>query len=248
MTRNRRLIRDDEGDNAKLLNLAVYQGIVDTRIHPFDDDAWPVELLQQTIADSQRVGSSYHPDLYAEQTSRRHVESNLPLATHDPITEYWAIELARLVVQDDAIGFLDSVEQVLKDVNGDYYPTSQDYWGSPYSDIADVAGCRWYLKVEDYDSYDGARLNFTRATPIDPWGDLPGAPYAERFEIDGIWYPAHCPTSRGLHWLIPSNSVLRFYLITPPTTLYTWQATGRLRATIQSALCDQAVQNARRLP
>lgn len=246
--RDKERFADQQSDDDKRwLQKAINDGIVDVRLGPFDDDNFPVGLFSLLRGWHDQGPPSFPtPELYADSNSRNFQESILPPATHPDVTEHWAIELGRLFVPHGSIGFMENLEQVLFDVDGNHFPTSSEYWGSPYSQFPDVSGCRWYLMIEHFDQFDGQRVNFQSATPIDPLRSLPGAPYAEKWEIDGIWYPALSPSARGMKWLIPQNRVLRFFMITPPTTLYRWVAGGRLSACTQSTYSPEAAQNARK--
>lgn len=242
------MFSDQLSDESKRwLHTAIVDGIVDVRLGPFDDDNFPIGLFPLLRGwHDQGLPSKESPELYTDRRSRSFKESVLSRQTHTDIDEHWAIELARIIVPYGDIGFLECIEQVLADVDGSYYPTSSEFWGNPYSQLSDINNCRWYLKVQPVDTFDGQRINFQSATVIDPYQDLPGAPYAEKFEIDGIWYPAHCGQSRNLKMIIPQDTVLRFYMITPPTILYQWVAAGRLRAFTQSTFSPEAAQNARK--
>jgi hypothetical protein len=244
----RRSFADNIADESRAwLELAVNQGIVDVRLHPFDDDNFPIEIFGMVEDWAEDVQATYPtPDLYVEAKSRKIQESMLTPVLHvTPTTTRMVCEVARIIVPQGHIGFLQNIEQTLHDAAGNYYATSNQYWGSPYSVDPDVAGCRWYLTTQHFDSFDGAQFNNQALAAFDPYRDLPGSPYSEKFEINGIWYPAHAPTSKIDNWLIPQQTVLRLFFYTPPTSNFQWVAGGRLRAVTQSTFSEEAAHNAR---
>lgn len=243
-----RSFSDNLADESRAwLELAVDQGIVDVRLHPFDDDNFPVEIFDMVEDWYEDVPHPYPtPDLNVEAKSRRIQESMLTPVVHlDPIATSMACEVARIIVPQGHIGFLQSIEQVLLDQDGNYYATSNEYWGSPYSVLPDVANSRWYITTQPLDAFDGAQFNNQALATFDPYRDLPGSPYSEKFEINGLWYPAHAPTSKIDNWIIPQQTVLRLFFYTPPTVNFKWSAAGRLRAVTQSTFSREAAHNAR---
>jgi len=233
-------------DAATLLDYVVEQGIVDVRITPFNDDVFPFELfVDLPEAYARGVGDSQAYELSTDAKSRRWRESNFEPLTQPNMAQWWAVELARIVVPFGEVGFVESCEQVLYDVDGNYFPTNSVYWGSPFFADSDVDDCRWYLTIDNISHAGDARFNRTSVAAFDSTV-LPGSPYPDKYEIAGIWYPAHNSSANHLKWIVPHEKVLRFFFFTPPTAIWQWRAAGRLRAYTQSTFSPEAAANARR--
>lgn len=231
---------------SQVLRDAVADQVVDTVLAPFDGYTIPRSMFEWVV--NQQGADPQNPntfDLLQHPKSRRYQESILSAAEQPDMAEYWAVELARIVVPKGQIGFLTSIEQVLNDVDGNYYPTNVIYWGSPNYQLTDVDNCRWYLKLDYFDGLVPPRFNLTQAAPVMTSARLPGWGYTELAEIPGIWYPAHNANSSKLKLIIPGQRMLRFYFLTPPTNTYRWQASGRLRGYTQSTFSREAGANAR---
>lgn len=223
------------------------RGIFDTPLAPFDerDDRIKYASWFSKLWKIKRDKGNWQTyELWPAPQSHRWLENHLTPATHDPITDYWAIELARFFVPDGNIGYVTRIEQVVNDSDGSYYPSNVSYWGSPQFVDPDVDNLRWYLTLSYYGGTQPPRHNVTSTVPI-PVHSLPGAPYPDLNELDGIWYPAH--NCKNLNLLIPGARVLRFFLITPPTTNYTWQVSGKLSGYTQSTYQTAAVHNSREI-
>jgi hypothetical protein len=227
---------------ARTLQEAVHQGVIDTVMTEWPGAMIPAEMFHWVV--DQQSREPFNPnqnELYQHPVSQRHQESVFDVQTQPDITEYWAVELARIYVPEGVIGYLVGIDQVLNDVQGNYYPSNVTYWGSPHFVIPDVDNCRWYLRLDYFNGQQPARFNLSSAAPI-PTDRLPGFPYSELHEIPGLWYPAH--QDHPLKLLIPGQHMLRFYFVSPPTTIYQWQTMGRLRAYTQTTYSRAAQFNA----
>ena len=101
-----------------VLREAIEDEIVDTIISPFDGRSIPFKMFQWVV--SQQAIDPQNPhtyDLLTHPKSRRYQQSILPPAIHETTTDYWAVELSRIVVPKGQIGFLTSIEQVLNAVS-----------------------------------------------------------------------------------------------------------------------------------
>jgi len=183
-------------------------------------------------------------DLYGSDQSLRWQDNHLGMTTHETVAEYFAIEVARFSVPAGQIGYVQHLEQVVNDVDGNYYPTSNEYWGSPHFMLADVNNLRWFLKLDFYNGVQPPRLLMSSAVPI-PASSLPGYPYLDLPILNALWYPAHC--NRRIKMVVPGNRILRFFAYSPPTTVYQWQLGGRLAGYTQTTYQDEAKENARSL-
>lgn len=232
---------------SQVLRDAVQDEVIDTVLKPFDGRSIPLNMFEWVT--SQPLSEPRNPhtfDLYTHPKSRVYKESILSAQSQPDMAEYWAVELARIAVPHGSIGFVTGLEQVLNDVDGNYFPTNVVYWGSPNFTLSDVDNCRWYLTLDYFDGVEPARFNLSQAAPITA-GRLPGWGYSQLNEIPGIWYPAHNGNANKMKLIIPGQRILRFYFVTPPTTTYQWQASGRLRAYTQSTYSREAQANARML-
>lgn len=232
-------------ESADVLRAAFAHGLVDSDVIPFDPPSIPPEMFQWVESQRSRYQQNPHEfNLLEHPRSRRFQESSFPAATQPDPTENWAVEVARIVVPQGSVGFIESLEQVLNDASGSYYPTNQAFWGSPVFVDPDVDNCRWYLTIDYYDGLVPEPFEISGATAIGI-GRLPGAPYSELSEIDGLWYPANSPNAKHLQLIVPEMKMLRLFFMTPPTVTYTWQVRGRLTAYTQTTYCKEAANNAR---
>lgn len=233
--------------SSNIMRAAVRDGVAETLLDPFTFEEIPLEMFHWVLGKSSEklnVQDPNHFDLLQHPKSKRAQISTFPAATHPNITQYWAVELARIAVPQGSIGFLWGLEQVMNDAAGNYYPSNREFWGSPQFVLPDVDNARWYLTLDYYDGQLPDPFNHSGATPIDG-SILPGLSYPELFEIDALWYPAG--GNQSLNLIIPGARVLRFFFLTPPTTTYQWQVRGRLSAFTQSTFSDEAAKNARLL-
>lgn len=229
-----------------VLSDMIERGIYDTPL----DLSYPYDYAQYFhwfLAIGEKKRAWQNPQSYelwtAAQSQRWH-ESHLSARTQPDIAQYWAVELAQFPVPDGQIGFVRYLEQVVNDVNGSYYPTNVSFWGSPHFVDPDVDNIRWYLTISEYYGTLPQRFEQTSAVPI-PINYLPGHPYTDLPEIDGLWYPAHC--RKQLKLIVPGKHVLRFFMMTPPTTFYRWTVSGKISGNTQSTYQDCAIRNARRI-
>jgi hypothetical protein len=234
-----------EQQSSEFLSDLINGGFVDTTLAPFDARASRLKYFEwfQKIRQVKRHwGNQETYELWPAPQSQRWQESHLEAHTCVPETDHWAVEVARFAVPDGQIGFVKRIEQVVTDVSGSYYPTNVSHWGSPHFVLTDVDNLRWYLTISFYDGLLPARHIQQSAVAI-PAHALPGQPYTDLFEIDGLWYPAH--NNKPLKLIIPGGRLLRFFLITPPTTVYQWIVEGKLSGYTQSTYQLGAMKNAR---
>lgn len=234
---------DQQASN--FLSDLIYQNVIDTEFSPLDERRHYLKYFSwfRSVREKKHVhGNHTQYHLWTAAQSQRWQESHLSPQTQPDMANYWAIELAQFAVPQGHVGFVRKIEQVVNDVNGSYYPTNVSFWGSPTFVDPDVDNLRWYLTISPYYGAYPARVNFSSAGAI-PVHWLPGAPYADLYEIDALWYPAH--NSKHLKLIVPGKHVLRFFLLTPPTVTYQWQVSGKLSGNTQSTYQICAVQNAR---
>lgn len=232
---------------SEFLSDLINGGFVDTAFKPMNDRDQYIQYFQwfMGVATKKRMWQNQESyELLTAAQSQRWQESHLvPIAQPD-VDQYWAIELAQFAVPEGHIGFVKYLEQVVTDIDGSYYPSNVAFWGSPYFVDPDVANLRWYLKLSSFYGTLPARFNLSSAAPIQIH-TLPGAPYPELPIIDALWYPAH--KRSALKMIVPGRSVLRLYMVSPPTTTYHWVVSGKLSGTTQSTYQDCAIRNARRI-
>lgn len=233
-------------ERSQLMTDLIRQGIVDTILYPWGDrqviNSMRHVERQFPISSDNEDPNTFN--LASHPRSERWQEHYFAPVTHADPAEYWAVEVARIIIPQGELGILKTIEQVLYDVDGNYYATNKNYWGSPYNVLTDVANCRWYFKLEWFDGIQPEQFNLQSPNPIG-YNNLPGYPFPELQEIDALWYPAGGENTR-VKMLLPDARMLRFYFMTPPTTTYQWTVTGRLRALLQTTFCAEAAQNARR--
>lgn len=238
--------------SADVMRYAVATGIVDSPIDHILDGIIsadtlgevPAKMFDYVTGSPSDITNPNQENLYEHPKSRRLQEVRFAPIDQPVQAENWAVELARIVVPEGQVAFLESLEQVLLDFAGDYYPTNREYWGSPIFVDSEVAACRWFLTLDYFDGLQPPRHNVSGAT-LATISELPGWPYPDLNTIDGIWYPAHSPASHDLKLIIPGQRMLRFFFVTPPTVNYTWRAAGRMRAFIQSTYSSDAADNAK---
>jgi hypothetical protein len=229
-------------DSSEALRNAVNNGVVDTILSPFQEP-----YLQNLLSFVQGKKSLHVQDpktfeLASSNQSLRWQESQFEPQSQVALAEYYAVELAQFAVPKGSIGFVRYVDQVLNDVDGNYYPSNQEYWGSPHFVFSDIDNCRWYLTLDFFDGQMPAPFVLSSAVAFTSQS-LPGIPYTDLPQISRLWYPAH--SGKELKLLVPGNRVLRLFFYTPPTTLYRWQVMGKLSGWTQSTYTQQAKANAR---
>lgn len=227
------------------LDHAVKNGVVDTAIYPF---ANPIITGLLKYAGDRRGLHRQDPNTfepYEHPKSTAWQESSFEPKNHAPQTQFFCTELARFVVPRGQVGFINSIEQSVMDVNGSYYPTNQEYWGSPVSMLTDVNNIRWWLRLDYYNgSAPAAPYVFTSATAFSSEA-APGLPYPDMATIDALWYPSHL--RKPVKLIIPGMRMLRFFYFSPPTTTYQWKVRGRLTGYTQSTYSLESAVNSRRL-
>lgn len=230
-----------------MLDRLIKLGAIDTKFDPFPGQYWPPKYwdwfatVKNWPAHRQNKDSW---DLWPAAKSARWQEHRFAPITQDPVTDYWAVELARFAVPSGSVGFLRWIEQVVNDAGGNYYPSNVFYWGSPQFVLPDVDGLRWYLRLEMFNGTQPPRFEIYNAAPI-PSHALPGVPYSDLPVIDGLWYPAH--RKDNLKLIVPGGWQLRFFMIGPPCDDYQWQVSGKLSGNLQTTFQLAAIDNARGL-
>lgn len=222
---------------------AVQNGVVDTMIEPFGN---PMIAALLNWVDRRPATEQQNPhtfELWQSPQSQRWQENVLGLVEQPDMANWYAAELARFVVPKGQAGFVRVLDQVLNDVDGNYYPSNREYWGSPHFVTSDVDNCRWYLTLDFFDGLQPPPFTYVSAVPFAS-DILPGEPYPDLHEIPGLWYPAQGPRD-ALKLICPGNRMLRLFFFTPPTDVFRWQALGRLAGYLQSTYNRDAEQNAR---
>lgn len=227
-----------------VLRNAVADGIID--FYPYPKIGSAIEQAMTLIhSRSPLVFDPRNPDTYelaAHPRTKRHQEQSFPPYLQPDVADYWAIELARFTVPKGQVGFINTLEQVLFDSEGSYYPTNSSYWGNPHNLISDVDNLLWYLQIEYFDGTLPPRFNSSLTTPITR-ASLPGGPYGELDHIDGLWYAAQSPKT-DVNLIVPGHRMVRFFMISPPTDTYRWYAGGRLRGYTQTTYSAFSAENA----
>lgn len=223
------------------LSQAVANGVIDTVVTESFNDPYLCNLLGYP-KEKLRQQNPNSFELWEHSKSQRWQENILDPVIHTTTTDWFAVELARFVVPKGQIGFVRYIEQVVNDSAGSYYPTNNAYWGSPNFVLSDVDNLRWYLKLDYFNGALPARFTLSSTVPFTSQS-LPGMPYDDLHEINGIWYPAHL--NKELKLIVPGNRMLRLFFFSPPTTQYQWQVEGKLSGYTQSTYCSEAIDNAR---
>lgn len=183
---------------------------------------------------------------FAPQT-QRYVEHNYPRTIQplvNGVTQYWLVELARIPVPRGSVGYLRSIEQFLDDFGGGFYPTAAENWGLPYQADVDLSPTRWFLRLDNFDGQQPARINRSSAVYFDPEVAMRGQAFYDLAEIRELWYMPH-GGNNVLNSVIPGGSLLRFFFYSPYTITWRWRVMGRLRAFVQSAHCQESQYNQR---
>ena len=152
-------------------------------------------------------------------------------------------ELARIVVPENNIGYLENVEQYLADKDGQFYATASTRWGQPYNETVDVNAVRWVFRIQDFTGQQPEQFFHTAVVIPDFINLLPGRPWSEINEIPGLWYPA--TQYHGIRANIAPANMLRLFVFIPRLTDYNWRAAATLTARVQSSICKEAHFNTR---
>jgi hypothetical protein len=227
----------------RLLNGAIYQRVVDAALFQLADPVVERAMKRAGAHEDERGKPETYQLLETPKTLRWREQVFVP-TVHNPQNEYVIAELARIAVPQGSVGHLQGIDQVLYDVDGNYFPTNSEYWGSPYFAFDEVDDCKWWLTLSNFYGGWPARFFDNRTTAFDIT-DCPGYPYSELHEIRGLWYPAG--NKERVKMVIPGAKMLRFFVQVPPQTVYNWKMAGRLRASLQSTYHDVSAFNASRL-
>jgi hypothetical protein len=220
-------------------------GWINTVLDPFDERSSRKKYLEwfAKIYPAKRVRQDPRQfELAMDAQSQRWQENRLPPLVMPSLLNYWAIEISRFVVPEGHIGYIRTIEQELMSSDATYFPTNVAYWGSPTYGITDVDNIEWYLTVSPYEGTQPPRHNVASLAPIQPH-NLPGQPFGDLPLIQGIYYPVN--NNKKLKMLVPGRSMLRFFMLTPPTITYLWHVSGKLSGYTQSTYQNCAVSNAR---
>lgn len=226
------------------LRSAVNNGVVDTVLHPFSSPLISNLLgyARKHRGSHTQNPNSFEPFQHPRSTSMQ--VHSLPAKAPAETTNFNVMEVARFVVPEGSVGFIEYIEQVVNDLQGSYYPTNQEYWGSPTFALGEVSRIRWWLKLDYFNGVLPIRFEYSNPTVFGS-EVAPGMPYDGMSEIDALWYPAH--NNKRLKLIIPGARMLRFYYYSPPTVQYEWEVRGRLTGYTQSTYSGESMRNARLL-
>ena len=144
----------------------------------------------------------------------------------------WMVELARYPVPVGSVGVIKSFEQYLSQ-DQTVFSTS-DQWGNPFPTV-DV---RWFLRLSQVHRIGSPWINVSGASAIVDY--LPGNPYDDLAETNGLWFPAGSSTSANIHLPIPGGQFLRLIAILPSAAGEPVNIFGRLYGSTQLELNDEA--------
>jgi len=230
------------------LSELIQGGAIDSPFKPLDARQSYIKWFEWFLAINPEKKVWENPqffNLWTAAQSQRWQETPLRIMTHTPITDYWAVELAQFSVPWGHVGWINSIEQTVNDVDGGYWPTNVAYWGSPVFVDPEVNSLRWYFKLTAFNGVLPPFYQRTDTIPI-PSEQLPGEPYMPLAMLDALWYPAH--NKKHLQLIVPGGFVLRAYLYTPPTSNWRWQVGLKISGNTQSVFQNAAVINAREVP
>lgn len=213
------------------------------------------DLVSDAMARFEGSGSENTADLESAGLSPHSLHygaHSRSLQTH-PGTESpfdsWTVELARFVVPRSRVGVVKGFEQFLAQQaileNPAYVYTQGSQWGIPgpwYTGIANpVSGCIWKFRLYNMGRDLESSPAWVSATGNVP---LPDIPYSDLPMTRDLWYPAGGVGSNNVHLLVPSNSILRVFLIVPQHTARL-EAAAHLKGFIQSDRSDESRLNVR---
>jgi len=227
-------------ENTAVLRAALKRGIVDLSMC----FQLPASKLMKTASRSTVPRATIQNIDQNSQALRTQIHTfdrtDVLAATHDHV-----IELARITVPEGNVGHVRCVEQYMADSAGRFYASASNYWGMPYNETVPINELIWLFRLDNFDGswlpqfYSTALVlgNFRAILPGAPWWDLP--------EFNGIWYPA--THRKGFSGTIPSGKQLRMFVYMPSSSQadYSWRLSGRLTARVQSELCSEARANTR---
>lgn len=223
------------------MNNAVKNGVIDTMLDPFGNVFLPALMDWAARENAVNTQDPQNFETFENPVSQRWQESVFEPLAQGPA--FFAVELARFTVPKGQIGYVLFLDQILTDSTGSFYPTNQQYWGSPHFVDPDVDNCRWYLTLDYFNGQLPPRFLLTSPT-IFGSNILPGEPYPDLHEVPNMFYPVHAPRD-NMKLIVPGNRMLRFFFYSPSTQNYNWLAQGRLAGFTQSTYHAEATRNAR---
>lgn len=232
-------------ESSLVMREAVKKEIVDVVLRPCEGLSIPLSMFSLVCSPEFAQPSANDPEtfnLHTADQSLRWQENSLDWVTHDPVADYFMVEVARFSVPSGHVGYIEQLEQVVTDVDGNFFPTNQEYWGSPEFTFPDADNIQWFLKLDFFAGTQPPRIQLNNTAPI-PASSIPGYPYNDLPIINELWYPAHC--NRRIKLIVPGNRMLRLYAYSPPLVLYQWRYGGRLAGYTQSMYHAESTANAR---
>lgn len=183
------------------------------------------EQREQSIVDSPWLEQQSSWQL---PTTRRYIQSKtpsvVPSVQTDP-AQNWMIEIARLPVPYGSVGILKSFEQYVS--QGDNVLTGSENWGNPFPSSVSI---RWFLRLSSLSKVGGSWINSSGGSAISDY--LPGTPYDDLPQSDGVWFPASSSASSNIHLPIPGGQVLRLICLVGSSETAV-RIAGKLAGTVQ---------------
>jgi hypothetical protein len=235
-------------ESSEALRRAIKKDIVDPGTRIFSGAPLGMMAWFKTVKPRQKKPPFINPQQNPQALRpQAHTFGRTP-SNLDP-EEDFLIELSRVTVPEDSVGYLVNIEQYVASRFGEIYPTNSQYWGSPYNEtVGGLNDLRWYLRlrqneqVTDPNPFLLGNINIPNHQRA-----LPGTPYIDLPVIDGLWYPAS--KQNAFRSIIPSGYTLSLIVWIPETSMsvYQWVCAGRLTAQVQTELCNEALVNTRTL-
>lgn len=165
----------------------------------------------------------------------------------EPPYAQWTVELARFHVPAGGVGVVKGFEQYLAQQEEGFNPafvyTDQSRWGIPgpwntgtVTPIADSGV--WHFRLHYVHNALPPLVNATGNTP------LPDVAYPDYPFESNLWYPAGSPSCGNIHLLVPGNTCLRLFYVTPVQD-FRLEVAAKLKGFVQSDRSEQARENIR---
>lgn len=190
------------------------------------------EQAKETLVNSPWLGKQSSWQL---PQTRRYKQSRAPsinaVVQSNPGVD-WMVELARYPVPFGSVGIIKSFEQYLSEEETIHSVSSA--WGNPFPSVP----VRWFFRLSPVSRASAAWIDVSGASAIVDY--LPGIPYNDFSDSNGLWFPAGSSSSANIHLVIPGAHVLRVIAIVSSSSQTAVSIAAKMTGTTQIELNDDA--------
>lgn len=228
----------------ELMRYARTSGVIDTTPLAIQKLRWGTANLYKSLMNSvteQAQDTLVNSPWLGKQSSwrlpqtRRYKQSRGPsinaVVQSNPGVD-WMVELARYPVPFGSVGIIKSFEQYLS--QGETIHSVSSSWGDPFPTVS----VRWFLRLSPMSRVAVAWIDVSGASAIVDY--LPGTPYEDLSDTNGLWFPAGSSSAANIHLVIPGDSVLRLIALVSSSSQDAVNIAAKLTGSTQIEVNDDA--------